>query len=194
CFAEFVAAQVPDCAGHFAGGANIGTVALPNVQQSAVGECPYGFPYGVAAHVERFGEFCFGRDAVAQRPVAFGDGRTQLRDHLVDEPGSTCGIQWHRFTPSHGRIGHTPPPTISSSHPTSVIIVVMAMDTVERTERVQRDRTTVLAGSSLLAVAVVLVALNLRPAITSVGTMLGEAQAALDASATWAGVLTTLPG
>jgi len=70
----------------------------------------------------------------------------------------------------------------------------MAVDTVETPQRVQRDRTTVLAGGALLAIAVVLVALNLRPAITSVGTVLGEAQAALGASATWAGVLTTVPG
>ncbi|WP_317495468.1 MFS transporter [Haloechinothrix sp. LS1_15] len=49
-------------------------------------------------------------------------------------------------------------------------------------------------GGVLLAVAVVLVALNLRPAITSVGPVLGEARDALGASATWAGVLTTIPG
>lgn len=56
------------------------------------------------------------------------------------------------------------------------------------------NRTTVLAGGGLLALAVVLVALNLRPAITSIGPLLGEARTALGASATWAGVLTTLPG
>lgn len=70
----------------------------------------------------------------------------------------------------------------------------MALNTAESTERVSRDRTTVLAGTTFLAVAVILVALNLRPAITSVGTVLGEAQASLGASATWAGILTTLPG
>ena len=61
-------------------------------------------------------------------------------------------------------------------------------------EPVKRDRTTVLTGGALLAVAVVLVALNLRPAITSVGPLLGQMRSALGASATWAGVLTTLPG
>ncbi|WP_102145012.1 CynX/NimT family MFS transporter [Mycobacterium hubeiense] len=50
------------------------------------------------------------------------------------------------------------------------------------------------AGGALLTVAVVLTALNLRPAITSVGPLLGEMRGALGASATWAGVLTTLPG
>jgi CP family cyanate transporter-like MFS transporter len=55
------------------------------------------------------------------------------------------------------------------------------------------DHHPVTAGA-LLAVAVVLTALNLRPAITSVGPLLDEARDALGASSTWAGVLTTLPG
>ncbi|TDH55484.1 CynX/NimT family MFS transporter [Mycobacterium talmoniae] len=50
------------------------------------------------------------------------------------------------------------------------------------------------AGGVVLAVAVVLTALNLRPAITSVGPLLPEMRGALGASAIWAGVLTTLPG
>jgi CP family cyanate transporter-like MFS transporter len=56
------------------------------------------------------------------------------------------------------------------------------------------DRDPRVSGGLLLGAAVVLVALNLRPAITSVGPLLGEAQSGLGASATWAGVLTTLPG
>lgn len=50
------------------------------------------------------------------------------------------------------------------------------------------------AGGALLTAAVVLTALNLRPAITSVGPLLPEMRAALGVSDTWAGVLTTLPG
>lgn len=50
------------------------------------------------------------------------------------------------------------------------------------------------AGGLLLTVAVVLTALNLRPAITSVGPLLGDMRDSLGASAIWAGVLTTLPG
>ncbi|MGH3450728.1 MAG: CynX/NimT family MFS transporter [Haloechinothrix sp.] len=51
-----------------------------------------------------------------------------------------------------------------------------------------------MAGGGLLGLAVVLVALNLRPAITSIGPLLGDARDALGATATWAGVLTTVPG
>ncbi|MEU5258189.1 MFS transporter [Amycolatopsis sp. NPDC021455] len=51
----------------------------------------------------------------------------------------------------------------------------------------------VVAAGTLLAVAVVLTALNLRPAITGVGPMLAEMRADLGASVLWAGVLTTLP-
>ncbi|OXM61885.1 MFS transporter [Amycolatopsis vastitatis] len=51
----------------------------------------------------------------------------------------------------------------------------------------------VIAAGTLLAVAVVLTALNLRPAITGVGPMLAEMRADLGASVLWAGALTTLP-
>ncbi|OPX10551.1 MFS transporter [Mycobacterium sp. AT1] len=52
----------------------------------------------------------------------------------------------------------------------------------------------VLAGGTLLAVAVILVALNLRPAVTSVAPLLGDMREELGTSATWAGLLTTMPG
>jgi CP family cyanate transporter-like MFS transporter len=55
------------------------------------------------------------------------------------------------------------------------------------------NRKVVLAGGALLGLAVVLIALNLRPAITSIGPMLDEMRTSLGASETWAGVLTTLP-
>ncbi|MFD9888921.1 CynX/NimT family MFS transporter [Amycolatopsis sp. NPDC059027] len=61
-------------------------------------------------------------------------------------------------------------------------------------EDVGPRRAGVIAGGVLLAVAVVLTALNLRPAITSVGPLLGEMRDGLGASSIWAGVLTTLPG
>lgn len=46
----------------------------------------------------------------------------------------------------------------------------------------------------MLAVAVILVALNLRPAVTSVAPLLGDMREELGTSATWAGLLTTMPG
>lgn len=52
----------------------------------------------------------------------------------------------------------------------------------------------VAAGGGLLMMAVILTALNLRPAITSVGPLLADMRADLGTSALWAGVLTTLPG
>ncbi|MDT8915418.1 MFS transporter [Amycolatopsis sp. PS_44_ISF1] len=55
-------------------------------------------------------------------------------------------------------------------------------------------RPGVIAGGILLAVAVVLTAMNLRPAITSIGPLLAEMRADFGASALWASVLTTLPG
>jgi CP family cyanate transporter-like MFS transporter len=56
------------------------------------------------------------------------------------------------------------------------------------------DRVPVVAGGALLAVAVVLTALNLRPAVTSVAPLLGDMRDELGTSATWAGGLTTIPG
>ncbi|KUI43098.1 MFS transporter [Mycobacterium sp. IS-1590] len=52
---------------------------------------------------------------------------------------------------------------------------------------------SVATGGALLALAVVLAALNLRPAVTSVAPLLGEMRSELGVSATWAGLLTTLP-
>jgi CP family cyanate transporter-like MFS transporter len=49
------------------------------------------------------------------------------------------------------------------------------------------------AATTLLTVAIVLAALNLRPAITSVGPVLDEAARSLGGSGTWAGLLTTIP-
>lgn len=59
----------------------------------------------------------------------------------------------------------------------------------ERTTPARRTRP----GPVLLAVAVVLVAFNLRPAITSVGPVLDQVRAAFAASAGWVGLLTTVP-
>lgn len=55
------------------------------------------------------------------------------------------------------------------------------------------SRVPAVAGGVLLALAVVLTALNLRPAVTSIATVLGDMRAELGVSATWAGLLTTLP-
>lgn len=52
----------------------------------------------------------------------------------------------------------------------------------------------VLVGGGMLAFAVVLAALNLRPAVTSAGAVLDEMRDSLGASSTWAGALTTAPG
>lgn len=68
-----------------------------------------------------------------------------------------------------------------------------SLDTLDSTARSATGRAAV-AGAGLLAVAVVLAAMNLRPSVTSVGAILDEAQHALGASDTWAGALTTMPG
>lgn len=52
---------------------------------------------------------------------------------------------------------------------------------------------TRIGGEVLLAAAVVLTALNLRPSVTSVAPLLGDMRGALGTSSVWAGVLTTLP-
>ncbi|MDX3194428.1 MFS transporter [Streptomyces sp. MN03-5084-2B] len=63
----------------------------------------------------------------------------------------------------------------------------------ELADAVEARTPGVVAAGALLAVAVVLTALNLRPAITGVGPMLAEMRQDLGASVVWAGVLTTLP-
>ena len=61
--------------------------------------------------------------------------------------------------------------------------------TSERLDVVVRRR----AGPVLVGAAVLLLAFNLRPAVTSLGAVLDEVRDALGLSATAAGVLTTLP-
>ncbi|WP_235022630.1 CynX/NimT family MFS transporter [Amycolatopsis alkalitolerans] len=51
-----------------------------------------------------------------------------------------------------------------------------------------------LIGGGVLGAAVVLAALNLRPAVTATGSVLDEMRESLGASATWASALTTAPG
>lgn len=57
-----------------------------------------------------------------------------------------------------------------------------------------KHSSRVLVGGGLLGVAVVLAALNLRPAVTAVGSVLDEMRESLGATSTWAGALTTAPG
>ena len=58
---------------------------------------------------------------------------------------------------------------------------------------VPQSPNTRLASGILLALAVVVTALNLRPSVTSVAPLLGEMRTALGVSSVWAGILTTLP-
>jgi len=51
----------------------------------------------------------------------------------------------------------------------------------------------VVTGGALLAVAVILTAANLRPAITSVGPLLDEIRASLGMSSSWTGLITAVP-
>lgn len=55
-------------------------------------------------------------------------------------------------------------------------------------------RYRALAPTTALVVAVLLVAANLRPAVTSLGPVLDEVRRSVGASATWASVVTALPG
>jgi MFS transporter, CP family, cyanate transporter len=61
-------------------------------------------------------------------------------------------------------------------------------------ELLPRDRSAALAPTALLVAAVLLVAANLRPAVTSFGSVLDDVRSSLHASATWASVLTAMPG
>jgi CP family cyanate transporter-like MFS transporter len=57
-----------------------------------------------------------------------------------------------------------------------------------------RDRRSALVPTTVLVVAILLVAANLRPAVTSLGSVLGEVRTSLGVSTAWASVLTALPG
>lgn len=76
----------------------------------------------------------------------------------------------------------------------AILASVTVNDEASLRQKTRIPAPRVLIGSGLLAAAVLLAALNLRPAVTSVGAVLDEMQQTLGASATWAGALTTMPG
>ncbi len=57
-----------------------------------------------------------------------------------------------------------------------------------------RDHRSALVPTTLLLVAILLVAANLRPAVTSLGSVLDEVRTSLHVSTAWASILTALPG
>lgn len=63
----------------------------------------------------------------------------------------------------------------------------------EETARPAAGRSATLVGTPFLLVGVALAAANLRPAITSMGSLLGDVRTDLGASELWASVLTTVP-
>lgn len=81
---------------------------------------------------------------------------------------------------------HMSPPT-TTRRPGRETALETALETGLRNSRTGR------VADGLLMVAVVLTALNLRPAITSIGPLLDEVRGSLGASETWAGLLTTIP-
>ncbi|WP_420803597.1 MFS transporter [Saccharothrix deserti] len=57
----------------------------------------------------------------------------------------------------------------------------------------RRNRQVALVGSTLLAIGVALAAANLRPAVTSLASVLGDVRVSLGVSTTWASLLTAVP-
>lgn len=57
----------------------------------------------------------------------------------------------------------------------------------------RRNRQVALVGSTLLAIGVALAAANLRPAVTSLASVLGDVRASLGVSTAWTSVLTAVP-
>ncbi|MGM1064360.1 MFS transporter [Saccharothrix sp. Mg75] len=61
------------------------------------------------------------------------------------------------------------------------------------TGAVGRSRQVALVGSTLLAIGVALAAANLRPAVTSLASVLGDVRTSLGVSAAWTSALTAVP-
>jgi CP family cyanate transporter-like MFS transporter len=68
------------------------------------------------------------------------------------------------------------------------------MPTKTAVPAVIRDHRAALLPTALLLAAILLVAANLRPAVTSLGSVLDEVRTSLHVSSAWASVLTALPG
>ena len=153
-----------------------------------VGQRADRLAHGVAPDAQGLDEDGLVGDALPDRPLPAGDGLAELLDDLVDQARAAGSAQRHRdiLSTNHGMYGNVAGCVVTSR---------ARSRTVGGTTRDAEidPGVPVIAGGTLLAVAVVLTALNLRPAVTSVAPLLGDMRAELGTSATWAGLLTTLP-
>jgi CP family cyanate transporter-like MFS transporter len=92
----------------------------------------------------------------------------------------------------YGILSHVSAESRDPNHPHYDDALALELDGAIEVPIAERPSTRI-AGGALLAAAVALTALNLRPSVTSVAPLLGEMRGALGTSSVWAGVLTTLP-
>src|SRR5690606_8468070 len=78
-----------------AAGAHVRAVAPPRLQNAGVLEGAYRFPDGVAPHAQRRDELGFRGDLRPDRPLAGGDERLELGDHLVAQAAGPHCRQSH---------------------------------------------------------------------------------------------------
>ena len=155
-------------AGQLAGRHHVGARALPDVQQTVVREGADRLADGVAGHAQLLDQLGLGGDAGAHRPGARGDLGAQPGDDLVGE-GWRGGARGPRFIPSFydgsmRRRRHSlhpcDPPHRPRAHPSAQAAPLHA-PAVAAAPPLDAPRSS--------SPALVLAALNLRPAITSLG-------------------------
>src|SRR5207248_2140656 len=88
-FAQFRPAQPADRPGHFAGGAHVGAVALPDLEDPGVRERAHGLADGVAPDAELLDELGLGGDAFADRPFALRDRRPPMLAEMRADLGAS---------------------------------------------------------------------------------------------------------
>ncbi|WP_440902651.1 MFS transporter, partial [Actinosynnema sp.] len=102
--------------------------------------------------------------------------------HIATDPGDDATVGTHPVTGAADQTTADPTTAAPATAPPA-----------EPAPAPRPNRGAALVGSTLLAVGVALAAANLRPAVTSLASVLGDVRASLGATTAWTSLLTAVP-
>ncbi|ACU39688.1 MFS transporter [Actinosynnema mirum] len=102
--------------------------------------------------------------------------------HIATDPGDDATVGTHPVTGAADQTTADPTTAAPATAPPA-----------EPAPGPRQGRGAALVGSTLLAVGVALAAANLRPAVTSLASVLGDVRASLGATTAWTSLLTAVP-
>ncbi|MFF5093898.1 MULTISPECIES: MFS transporter [Actinosynnema] len=114
--------------------------------------------------------------------------------HIATDPGDDATVGTHPVT---GAADQTTADPTTAAPASAVALANAPVDVLAGAPAAasapRPNRGAALVGSTLLAVGVALAAANLRPAVTSLASVLGDVRASLGATTAWTSLLTAVP-